>query len=121
MEKITEQEALKDMITIIDDLTDDWEYSQEITADTTLFAELGFESIDVVALGTAIEEYYGQSLPFAETMAEMAERVERGELDQPRDIRVIDLVNFVRNHLDVSKLAPIPAPTIERVAAVQMA
>ena len=120
MALLNEQEALNDMVKIIEDLTDDWEYSENITGDTALFADLGFESIDVVALGTAIEEYYGQSLPFAETMAEFAERVEHGELEQPRDIYVRDLVNFVRKHLDLSQLQPATL-SIQHASAAQVA
>ena len=88
MNKVSKDKIFADLLTILDELTDDWEYSGEISLKTSLFDDLGFESIDVVALGTAIEENYRQTLPFAEFLAEIGQREEQ-------NIRVEDIVEFL--------------------------
>ena len=93
MEKINQEQIFADLLTILNELTDDWEYSGEITTKTSLFNDLGFESIDAVALGTAIEEHYKQTLPFAEFLAEIGQREEI-------DIFVEDIVTFIHKTLN---------------------
>jgi acyl carrier protein len=61
-------------MTLLKSLRDDWEYSAELTDDTGLFGDLGFESIDAVALGAAIEEHFGRQLPFAEFLTGAKEK-----------------------------------------------
>ena len=77
---------------LLDELKGDWDYEEEITLQTKLFADLGFESIDVVALAASIEEYYQQQLPFAEYLADVAQQ-------ETPDITVQDVVTFTRKHL----------------------
>jgi len=91
--KISEEEVLADIINVLNDLTGDWEYSGEITGDTYLLADLEFESIDAVALGTAIEEHYGRSIPFAQYLGELAEQ-------GVQDIRVSDFTQFIHQQLN---------------------
>jgi acyl carrier protein len=92
-----EREAIRsELLTILTGLRDDWEYSGEITERTGLFSDLEFESIDAVALGTAIEEHYNQSLPFAEFLTKASER-------KATDITVGELVTFLAQNLHSSK------------------
>ena len=77
---------------IMTELRDDWEYSGEITEGTGMFRDLGFESIDAVALGSAIEDHYNRSLPFAEFLMKANER-------QATDITIGELLDFVTEHL----------------------
>jgi acyl carrier protein len=77
---------------LLQELSHDWEYSKEITADTGLFADLGFESLDAVVLGTAIQEHYQQTMPFAELLADVGQR-------EIRELTVGDLVTFIETHL----------------------
>ena len=51
---------------LLKSLKEDWDYSGELHDETGIFGDLGFESIDAVALGGAIEERFGEQLPFAE-------------------------------------------------------
>lgn len=46
------------LITLLDDFTQDWdhEFEGEMNRNTRLFADLGFESIDIIQLAVAIEE-----------------------------------------------------------------
>ncbi len=88
-----DRETLRnDLLKILSDLRDDWEYSSEITESTGLFQDLEFESIDAVALGSAIEEHYNRSLPFAEFLSKASER-------EATDITVGELVNFLVENL----------------------
>ena len=85
-----------DLLKILTELRDDWEYSGEITEQTGIFQDLEFESIDAVALGTAIEEHYNQSLPFAEFLTKASER-------KATDITVGELVSFLVENLQPSR------------------
>ena len=46
------------LITLLKDFTQDWDsgFEDEMTRDTKLFADLGFESIDIIQLVVAIQE-----------------------------------------------------------------
>lgn len=79
---------MQDLTRILTELREDWDYDGQITEDTGIFADLGFESIDAVALGSAIEDHYNRSLPFAEFLTKAGER-------QATDIYVRDLVDFL--------------------------
>ncbi len=83
-------QILADLLEMITRLAGDWEYSGEVTADTYLLGDLGFESLDLVVLGTAIQERYGR-LPFAELLAEIGQRA-------VQDVTVGELVTFINDH-----------------------
>ncbi len=85
---VDRKEIMRDLTQILTELREDWDYDGEITEETGIFADLGFESIDAVALGSAIEDHYNQSLPFAEFLTKAGER-------QATDIYVRDLVEFL--------------------------
>lgn len=70
----------------------DWEYGDPITPDTLFFADLGFESIDAVVFGEAIEAHYRRQFPYARFLAEIGERGQR-------DLRLGELADFLQFHL----------------------
>jgi acyl carrier protein len=72
---------------LLGELAKDWDYSRPVGPDTKLFSELGFESLDAVVLGTAIQEHYQRSMPFAELLTELGQ--------EQRDLTVGELVDFV--------------------------
>lgn len=76
---------------LLEQLAGDWDVSRPVGPDTRLFTELGFESLDAVVLGTAIQEHYQRAMPFAELLAELGQ--------QQRDLSVRELVDFVHAHL----------------------
>lgn len=91
---VTNQPQIMDVVLeMLGQLSKDWEYSGEITAETLLFDDLGFESLDIVVLGTAIQEKYNKIMPFSEFLSELGER-------DVKDISVGELVEFVRQQLD---------------------
>ena len=88
-----DKESVKSsLMNMLKELREDWEYSGELTERTGIFRDLGFESIDAVALGAAIEEHFGQSLPFAEFLTQAREQ----NLD---DITIGGLLEFLMMNL----------------------
>jgi len=81
--------VLEDVLALIDELSGDWEFDGAITPETRFLADLGLESLDLVVLGTMIQQHYGQ-LPFAEYYAEVGQRP-----IEERDVSVSDLVAFI--------------------------
>lgn len=92
MPSFSREKIREDLMKIMTELRDDWEYSGEITERTGIFRDLGFESIDAVALGSAIEDHYDRSLPFAEFLMKANER-------QATDITIGELLDFLTQHL----------------------
>ncbi len=89
---VTEPQVLADVLDLMTKLAGDWEYSGTVTPDTQLLADLNLESLDLVVLGTAMQERYGR-LPFTDFLAEIGQR----PIEQ-RDITVRELVEFVCLH-----------------------
>ena len=92
MKTLDRNTIFADLVRLLTELRDDWEYSGDITEETGIFGDLEFESIDAVALGSAIEDHYNQSLPFAEFMTKAGDR-------QVKDIYVKDLAEFLTDHV----------------------
>jgi acyl carrier protein len=84
--------VLDGVLGMLDELSGDWEYDGVISPDTYFLADLGLESLDIVVLGTLIQQRYGR-LPFAEYLEELGQR----PVDE-RDITVMELVAFVCEH-----------------------
>jgi acyl carrier protein len=85
----TDPRILGEVLAMVDELAGDWEYDGEIAPDTSFLADMGLESLDLVVLGTMIQQRYGR-LPFAEYLAEIGRR----PVEQ-RDVTVAELVAFV--------------------------
>jgi len=83
------------LTTLLQELARDAAYTLDVDADTGLFSDLGFESLDAVVLGTAIQEHYERTMPFAELLAEVGQR-------KVRDLTVGELVRFVETHLSTA-------------------
>ncbi len=56
--------------------------------ETLLFSEMGLDSLDLVVLGTGMQEHYGMQMPFAEFLSAVGERGQR-------DVSVSELVDFI--------------------------
>jgi len=99
--KTNRKEILDYVLKTIEDLAHDWDYSSAITPDSLLFTELGLESLDVVVLGTAIQEHYRFQMPFAEFLAELGR--------EQRDVSIAELVDFVDKYLnaDIREAEPV--------------
>jgi acyl carrier protein len=67
----TSEELVGKLAELLQDFTQDWdnEFEGEMTPQTRLLADLGFESIDIIQLVVAIEEMVGKrKLPFNELL-----------------------------------------------------
>src|SRR5262249_47740594 len=73
----------------------DWEHEGVVTPQTRFIADLGLESLDLVVLGTLLQQEYGP-LPFAEFLAELGTRPV-----EARDVTVLELVDFISVHRSV--------------------
>lgn len=85
-------EVLDGVLEMLSELSGDWEYDGEITADTYFLADLGLESLDIVVLGTLIQQRYGR-LPFPQYLEELGQRPV-----EERDVNVAEVVAFVCEH-----------------------
>jgi len=77
---------------MLEELRSDWDYSIPISAKSRLVADLTFESLDLVVLGTSIQEHFKAQIPFAMFLAEIGQRAQR-------DATVEELVEFVYRQL----------------------
>jgi acyl carrier protein len=91
----TRDQIAAELEKIFQETMGDWEYSGEIAAETRLFADLGLESIDMVALGGAIEEHYRRTFPFAQWLSSLRDQ-------QVDDIRVSEVIQFLHDNLNSS-------------------
>jgi acyl carrier protein len=84
--------VMQGVLELLDELSGDWEYDGDLGPDTRFVADLGLESLEIVVLGTLLQQRYG-TLPFARFLEEIGDRpVER------RDLTVAELVAFVCEH-----------------------
>jgi len=89
---VTRERIMEDVLGLLRQLAGDWEYTGEIKAETRFFADMGLQSLDVVVLGTAIQELYGRRLPFVELFSQVGQR------NLP-DIPVNEWVDFIYKHM----------------------
>ena len=92
MNTVSQDSILIDVLNLLNELARDWEYSGEITPETWLFADLGFESIDAVILASFVEKHYGRPFPFPQLLADIGQR-------DVKDLRISEMVSFIYQHL----------------------
>ena len=95
MAKLEREAVRNSLMELLKELREDWEYSGELTEQTGIFKDLAFESIDAVALGAAIEERFGQQMPFAEFLTRAREQ-------NLEDITIGYLLEFIMTNLNGS-------------------
>src|SRR4051812_44615710 len=99
MSPLTYETIRADLLHIMRQLRDDWHWSGDIDDATGIFRELGFESIDLVALGSMLEEHFNRTLPFAEFFTQARE-------DRVDDITVGAVLNFLVANLTCPDTQP---------------
>jgi acyl carrier protein len=85
-------EVRDEILVMISELAEDWEYEGELRPETRFLEDMGLESLDIVVIGTMLQHRYGR-LPFTEWLAEIGERP-----PEERDVTVSELVAFVCQH-----------------------
>lgn len=91
--KPSPEQILADVLGLLRKVASDWEFDAPLTAETRLFGDLNFESLDLVVLGAAVQEHFGQRLPFPQFFAQLGQR-------QVGDLTVGEWVEFIHTHLD---------------------
>jgi acyl carrier protein len=88
----TRDQILADLLALLNSMVRDWEFEGPVGANTRLFADLAFESLDLVVLGAKLQEHFGQSFPFPEFFAEIGQR-------EVRDLTIGEWVDFIQRNL----------------------
>lgn len=91
-----DQQVLSEVLELMNQMAGDWEYSGAIDSETRFLGDLGLESLDLVVLGTMIQQRYGR-MPFAEFLAEIGQRPV-----EERDVTVGELVAYICQHRRVA-------------------
>jgi acyl carrier protein len=89
---ITKQVVQTDILTLLAQLASDWSHDEEITLNTYLFGELGFQSLDAVILGNSLQENYSRVIPYADLLANLGQQ-------EVADITVGEWADFTYQHL----------------------
>ena len=100
----TRDHILAEVLQLLESVVQDWEFEGPVRAETRLFADLAFESLDLVVLGAKVQERFGQSFPFPEFFAEIGQR-------EVRDLTIGEWVDFIERNLRT----PVAAKGVEGV------
>jgi acyl carrier protein len=84
--------VLEGVLELLDEVSGDWEHDGPIEPGTRFVADLGLESLEIVVLGTLLQQRFGR-LPFAAFLDELGARPV-----EERDLTVSDLARFVCDH-----------------------
>ena len=88
----TKQNVSEQVLALLTQLASDWDYSAEISTETYIFSELGFQSLDAIILGNSLQEEYGQPIPYAELLSNIGQR-------SFTDITVGEWIDFTYRHV----------------------
>jgi acyl carrier protein len=94
----TRDRVLADFLVLLREASREWDVDGGIGEQTRLFGDLNFESLDLVVLGTAVQEHYGRTFPFAEFFTHVGAR-------QQKDVTVAEWVDFTYRQLEEGELA----------------
>ena len=89
---LSREDILNDVLQLLNSVVRDWEFEGPVTAQTRLFADLAFESLDLVVLGAKVQEHFGRTFPFPELFAQIGQR-------EVRDLTIGEWVDFIELHL----------------------
>jgi acyl carrier protein len=88
----TREKILAEVLALLNSVVQDWEFEGPLGANTRVFADLAFESLDLVVLGSKVQERFGQTLPFPQLFAEIGQR-------EVRDLTIGEWVDFIYLHI----------------------
>ncbi|MCB0077576.1 MAG: hypothetical protein KDD73_09115 [Anaerolineales bacterium] len=72
-----ERDAVRDdVLGLLKQLADDWEYDEPITEATGLLNDMAMESLDLVVFATSLQEHFQQEMAFTEFLTELGQRAE---------------------------------------------
>lgn len=88
---LTRADLVGRLVTLLEDFTQDWDSADEseMSAETRLLANLGFESVDIIQLTVAIEEEFGlHKTPFDQLLMKDGRYVDDLSIGQIADFLV---------------------------------
>ncbi|MEO7271630.1 MAG: acyl carrier protein [Vicinamibacterales bacterium] len=88
----TREQILTEVLTLLNSVVGDWEFEGTVGPDTRVFADLALESLDLVILGSKVQEHFGQTFPFPQFFAEIGQ-------GGNHDITIGQWVDFITAHL----------------------
>lgn len=91
-DSVTRTEVWDATTRLLRQLAEDWDYGGEITEETLLFSELGFQSLDAVVLGNTLQERFASPIPFADLLVDLGQRT-------VNDVTVGEWVDFTYRFL----------------------
>jgi acyl carrier protein len=86
------EQILTEVLALLNSVVGDWEFEGTVGAETRVFADLALESLDLVILGSKVQEHFGQTFPFPQFFAEIGQC-------QNRDMTIGQWVDFIGTHL----------------------
>lgn len=98
MSTVSKDQIAQSIGSIIYKMVKDTGFDEEIRANTWLVADLGLESLDIVVLGTTIQQQFNEIFPFNEFLLDIGRR-------EVRDIRFDEFVAFVENYTNNKPIA----------------
>ena len=96
LQKMTRDQVRSALIGLLKEAREDFDNSIVVTDETGIFRDLGFESIDAIGLGAALEDHFEAVLPFPEFMAKAREA-------KVGDITVKLVLDFLMQNLEQSE------------------
>lgn len=104
---LTRDRIVAEVLGLLNHVVQDWEFEAPLTEQTRMFADLALESLDIVILGSKIQEHFGQIFPFPALFAELGQRA-------VPDLSIGELVDFIERHQQPSAaLTTAPVATEE--------
>jgi acyl carrier protein len=89
---MSRDQIMAEVLDLLNSVVRDWEFEGTVGPNTRLFADLAFESLDLVVLGAKVQERFGQTFPFPEFFAAIGQR-------DVRDLTIGEWVAFMEEHL----------------------
>ena len=98
---ISREAVVSNVIEIVQLISEDWDFDENITESTRLFHDLNWQSIDMVVLASDIQARYHTTFPFSIFFEKMAARETPG-------VTIGEIADFIVDRL-VSDTRDMPA------------
>jgi acyl carrier protein len=98
----TRPEILDAVVSVVSDITRDWNLDVEIKPESRLIGELGFTSMDIIDLMAGLDMRLHRKLPYESLMV-----LDDGGYRQ--ELLVSELADFLEQNFDVERAGPVSA------------
>src|SRR5260370_14200594 len=90
--KATRDEVHTYLLELMHSMVDEWDDSEPISEQSSILGNLNWRSIEIVYLVRAVQQHFGQVLPFQEFLQGVEQR-------EDQDVSVRELVDFIHDNL----------------------